>query len=61
MEKMVFAASLMRPGDGRSRTDLEALERLYAGARSGHRDVARIVAAIGGIALFARLLAIAAG
>ncbi len=61
MEKMVFAASLMMTSRRSPGDDAEKLERLYAAARSGHRDVARLAAALGGLALFAGLLSLVGG
>ena len=58
MEAMVFACSLIKETYASSRGDATRAETLYSGPGQGLREVARVAAMLGGIVLYAGLLAI---
>jgi hypothetical protein len=60
MEAMVLAGSLIKEAHGPSRGDAARLQELYSGYGQGQtlKDVARVAAMLGGIVLYAGLLAI---
>jgi hypothetical protein len=59
MALAAFASSLITYTSGRPRLDQRYVELDYAGPRHGLKDVARVVAALGGVVLYAGLLAYA--
>ena len=58
MQAMVFACSLMKETYAPSRRDAARPETLYSGPGQGLKEVARVAAMLGGIVLYAGLLAI---
>jgi hypothetical protein len=60
MYTMVFASTLIKARSDAPRLDQRELELSYSGSRHGLRDVARVLAALGGVALYAAVLAVAA-
>lgn len=58
MHAMAIASSLIGATQRRSRSDAEAMDLLYRGPAHNLKDVARVVAMIGGIALYAGLLGV---
>lgn len=59
MQTTLFASSLIRASGGRPRLDQRELELSYSGPHHGLKDVSRLAAALGGVALYAGLLAFA--
>ncbi len=59
MQTTVLASSLIRANGGRPRIDQRELELLYSGPHHGLKDVSRLAAALGGVVLYAGLLAYA--
>ena len=59
MMTMNFASSLIRTQEAPLRIDPRELELRYTGRRQGLKEVTRVVAALGGVALYAGLLAAA--
>ena len=57
MQTMVFASLLIKSREGAPRLSARELEESYFAPGHGLKDVARIAAALGGIALYAGLLA----
>jgi hypothetical protein len=62
MQPIVFASSLIKMNDLYKRPDPDPrqLELLYSAPWQGFKDTARVGAAIGGVALYAGLLAVLA-
>jgi hypothetical protein len=58
MQAMVFACSLIKETYAPSRGDAARADTLYSGPGQGLREVARVAAMLGGIVLYAGLLAI---
>jgi hypothetical protein len=58
MEAMVFAGSLIKDHYVPARPDATLPETFYSGPGQGLREVARVAAMLGGIVLYAGLLAI---
>jgi hypothetical protein len=58
MEAMVFAGSLIKDRYAPTRRDGALPETFYSGPGQGLREVARVAAMLGGILLYAGLLAI---
>ena len=58
MEAMVFAGSLIKDRYAPTRRDADSPETFYSGPGQGLKDIARVAAMLGGIVLYAGLLAI---
>jgi len=58
MQAMVMASSLIRANQAHARLDVGDLDELYAGPWQNLKDLARVVAMLGGIACYAGLLAL---
>jgi hypothetical protein len=61
MEAMVFAGSLIKETYAPSGRDAVRPETLYSGPGQGWKDVARVAAMLGGIVLYAGLVAMGGG
>jgi len=59
MHNMAIASSLLSASADRPRIHPRDLELGYAGPRHSLKDAARVVAALGGVVLYAGLLAVA--
>lgn len=59
MQTTLFASALIRASSDRPRLDQRDLELSYSGPRHGLKDVSRLAAALGGLSLYAGLLAYA--
>jgi len=57
MQTTLFASALIRASSDRPRLDQRDLELSYGGPRHGLKDVSRLVAALGGVSLYAGILA----
>ena len=60
MNAIVFASTLIKANTDVRRADPRESEQLYSGSRHGLLDVARVAAALGGIAIYAAMLAVVA-
>ena len=58
MNAMVLASALIKAKSDAPRLDQRELELSYSGLRYGLGDVARVVSALGGVALYAWVLGI---
>jgi hypothetical protein len=61
VEAMVFASTFIVRRNSYSGRDGVGAEALYAGPGQGLKEIARVVAMLGGLALYAGLLAFASG
>jgi hypothetical protein len=60
MHAVVLASSLIKANSDTRRVDPREVELFYSRPRHGLRDVARVAAALGGVAFYAAFLAAAA-
>jgi hypothetical protein len=60
MLTMVVASTLIKARSDAPRLNQRELERSYSDSRHGLRDIARVVAALGGVALYAAVLVVVA-
>jgi len=60
MNTIVFASTLIKANSDARRADPREAEQFYSGSRHGLLDVARVAAALGGIAIYAAMLAVVA-
>ena len=60
MNAIVFASTLIRASSHAHRPDPRDAEQFYSGSPHGLLDLARVAAALGGIAFYAAMLAVVA-
>jgi hypothetical protein len=60
MNAIVFASTLIKANSDARRPDPREAEQFYSGSPHGLLDLARVAAALGGIAFYAAMLAVVA-
>lgn len=60
MNAIVFASTLIKANSDTRRADPREAEKFYSRSRHGLLDLARVAAALGGIAFYAAMLAVVA-